>query len=90
MVHFPQGWEGPVTAAVEEELCDVKKVAVRMAAEPAVADYSDEVTDEHLERIKILVPKEEFEDAEEVDEDKSVEINPAETGFLPARRPSSG
>ena len=35
---------------------------------PPVADYSDEVTDEHLERIKGLVPKEEFEDAEEVGE----------------------
>ena len=33
---------------------------------PANADYSDEVTDVHLERIKDLVKKEEFEDAEEL------------------------
>ena len=35
---------------------------------PPVADYSDEVTDEHLKRIKDLVPEEEHEGAEEVSE----------------------
>ena len=33
---------------------------------PPVADYSDEVTDEHVKRIKDLVPEEEYEEAEEV------------------------
>ncbi len=31
---------------------------------PEPADYSDEVTDEHLERIKQLVDQDQFEDAE--------------------------
>lgn len=31
---------------------------------PPVADYSDLVTDEHLERIKALVPEREYEGAE--------------------------
>ena len=33
---------------------------------PAPADYSDEVTDEHVERINDLVPQDELADAEEV------------------------
>ena len=33
---------------------------------PAEADYSDEVTDEHLEQIKALVDQDQFEDAEEI------------------------
>ena len=33
---------------------------------PAPADYSDEVTDEHLERISELVDQDQFEGAEEV------------------------
>ena len=33
---------------------------------PALADYSDEVTDEHLKRIADLVPEKEYEKAEEV------------------------
>ena len=33
---------------------------------PAPADYSDEVTDEQLQRVRDLVPQEELEEAEEV------------------------
>ena len=33
---------------------------------PAPADYSDEVTDEQLQRVKDLVPQDELEEAEEV------------------------
>ena len=33
---------------------------------PAPADYSDEVTDEDLKRIKELVDQDQFEDAEEL------------------------
>ena len=33
---------------------------------PAPADYTDEVTDEHLKQIKKLVDQDQFEDAEEV------------------------
>ena len=35
---------------------------------PAMADYSDEVTDQHLERIKALVGQSDFDDAEEIRE----------------------
>ena len=39
---------------------------VRPRKLPALADYSDEVTDEHMKRIADLVPKKEYEDAKEV------------------------
>ena len=35
---------------------------------PAMANYSDEVTDQHLERIKALVGQSDLDDAEEIRE----------------------
>lgn len=35
---------------------------------PPIVDYSDVVTDEHLKRIRELVNRDEFEDAEQVSE----------------------
>jgi len=44
-----------------------KKVAPKGKTKlPAPADYTDEVTDEHLGRIKNLVDQDQFKDAEDL------------------------
>ena len=44
----------------------IRKAFSKGRKDPLPADYHDEVTDEHLEKIKKIVPQDELADAEEI------------------------
>ncbi len=44
----------------------IRKAIFKGKTDPLPADYHDEVTDEHLKKIKKIVPQDELADAEEI------------------------